>query len=74
MRFGAKVAPGGIAVGIAQQAGIWALAIVGSPLAYLGAYSRAQSIPERLQQVNIRVVEMLYPTLVGRRARQTHRV
>jgi O-antigen/teichoic acid export membrane protein len=70
LRFGLKITPGGIAQGISQQAGIWALAAVGSPLTTIGAYNRAQSIPERLQQVNLRVVEVLYPTLVGRRAKE----
>lgn len=69
LRFGLKITPGGIAGGVSQQAGIWALAAIGYPLAAIGAYNRAQSVPERLQQVNIRIVEVLYPTLVGRRAR-----
>ncbi len=67
LRFGLKITPGGIAQGISQQAGIWAIGIV-SPVALVGAYSRAQTIPDRLQQVNFRIVEILYPTLVGRRA------
>jgi O-antigen/teichoic acid export membrane protein len=69
LRFGIKVTPGGIAQGVSMQAGVWVLAAIGNPLATVGAYSRAQSVPERLQQVNLRVVEVLYPTLVGRRAR-----
>jgi O-antigen/teichoic acid export membrane protein len=67
LRFGIKVTPGGIAQGLSLQAGIWTLAAIGNPLATVGAYSRAQSVPERLQQVNARIVEVLYPTLVGRR-------
>jgi O-antigen/teichoic acid export membrane protein len=67
LRFGLKITPGGIAQGISQQAGIWAIASV-APLALVGAYSRAQTIPDRLQQVNFRIVEVLYPTLVGRRS------
>ncbi|HTA15572.1 MAG TPA: polysaccharide biosynthesis C-terminal domain-containing protein, partial [Solirubrobacteraceae bacterium] len=31
-----------------------------------GAYSRAQTIPQRLQQSSMRITEVLYPTLVGR--------
>jgi O-antigen/teichoic acid export membrane protein len=68
LRFGLKVTPGGIADGVSQQVGIWAIGIV-SPLALVGAYSRAQTIPDRLQQVNFRIVEVLYPTLVSRRAK-----
>ncbi len=71
LRFGLKITPGGIAQGVSQQVGIWAIALV-APVAIVGAYSRAQTIPERLQQVNFRIVEVLYPTLVGRRARGDH--
>jgi O-antigen/teichoic acid export membrane protein len=34
----------------------------------VGAYSRALSVPQRLQQASLRVTEVLYPTLVGRHA------
>lgn len=71
LRFGLKITPGGIAQGVSQQVGIWAIALV-APVGIVGAYSRAQNIPERLQQVNYRIVEVLYPTLVGRRARGDH--
>jgi O-antigen/teichoic acid export membrane protein len=67
LRFGLKITPGSIAQGITQQAGVWAIGAV-SPIAVVGAYSRAQTIPDRLQQVNVRIVEALYPTLVKRRA------
>jgi O-antigen/teichoic acid export membrane protein len=66
LRFGLKITPGSMAQGISQQAGVWAIGAV-APLALVGAYNRAQAVPERLQQVNIRIVEVLYPTLVGRR-------
>ncbi len=68
LRFGLKITPGGIAQGVSQQVGIWAIGTV-APVALVGAYSRAQTIPDRLQQINFRIVEVLYPTLVGRRAR-----
>jgi O-antigen/teichoic acid export membrane protein len=68
LRFGLKITPGGIAQGVSQQAGIWAIATV-MPIALVGAYSRAETIPSRIQQVNFRLAEVLYPTLVGRRAR-----
>jgi len=67
LRFGLKITPGGIAQGVSQQVGIWAIGST-APVAIVGAYSRAQTIPDRLQQVNFRIVEVLYPTLVGRRA------
>ncbi len=51
--------------GVSQQGGIWALGMV-APVAVVGAYSRAQTIPQRLQQASNRISEVLYPTLVGR--------
>lgn len=65
LRFGVKATPGQIAQGISQQCGVWALGTV-APLALVGAYSRAQTIPQRLQQASTRITEVLYPTLVGR--------
>jgi O-antigen/teichoic acid export membrane protein len=65
LRFGLKATPGAIAQGVSQQGGIWALGFV-APIAVVGAYSRAQTIPQRLQQASNRVTEVLYPTLVGR--------
>lgn len=65
LRFGLKATPGQIAAGISGQGGIWALGIV-APVAVVGAYSRALTIPQRLQQVSMRITEVLYPTLVGR--------
>jgi O-antigen/teichoic acid export membrane protein len=67
LRFGLKITPGSIAQGISSQAGVWAIGAV-APVATVGAYSRAQTIPDRLQQVNVRITEVLYPTLVKRRA------
>jgi O-antigen/teichoic acid export membrane protein len=72
LRFGLKITPGSIAQGLGQQAGIWTIRAVGGSVALVGAYSRAQTIPERLQQVNLRIVEVLYPTLVGRRSSGDH--
>jgi O-antigen/teichoic acid export membrane protein len=68
LRFGLKITPGAIAQGLSQQAGVWAIGST-APVALVGAYSRAQTIPDRLQQVNFRIVEVLYPTLVSRHAR-----
>jgi O-antigen/teichoic acid export membrane protein len=68
LRFGLKITPGSMAQGISQQAGVWVIGAI-APVSLVGAYSRAQALPERLQQVNIRIVEVLYPTLVGRRTK-----
>jgi O-antigen/teichoic acid export membrane protein len=68
LRFGIKATPGQIAQGVSQQGGIWALGFVASP-AVVGAYSRALSLPQRLQQASLRITEVLYPTLVGRHSR-----
>jgi O-antigen/teichoic acid export membrane protein len=68
LRFGLKITPGAVAQGVSQQAGIWAIGSI-APVALVGAYSRAQTIPDRLQQVNFRIIEVLYPTLVARRAK-----
>jgi O-antigen/teichoic acid export membrane protein len=65
LRFGLKATPGQIAQGFSQQAGIWALGTV-APVALVGAYSRAQTIPQSLQRASLRITEVLYPTLVGR--------
>jgi O-antigen/teichoic acid export membrane protein len=65
LHFGLRATPGQIAQGISQQGGIWALGMV-APVAMVGAYSRAQTIPARLQQASMRITEVLYPTLVGR--------
>jgi O-antigen/teichoic acid export membrane protein len=72
LRFGLKITPGSIAQGLGQQAGIWTIRAFGGSVALVGAYSRAQTIPERLQQVNLRIVEVLYPTLVSRRSSGDH--
>lgn len=65
LQFGIRATPGQIAQGISQQGGVWALGVL-SPVGLVGAYSRAQMIPQRLQQASMRVSEVLYPTLVGR--------
>lgn len=67
LRFGLRATPGQIAQSFSQQAGIWALGIV-APVTLVGAYSRAQTIPQSLQQASNRITEVLYPTLVGRHA------
>jgi O-antigen/teichoic acid export membrane protein len=65
LRFGLRATPGAIAQGVSQQAGVWALGTL-APVTVVGAYSRAQMLPQRLQQATNRITEVLYPTLVGR--------
>lgn len=65
LRFGLKATPGQLAIGISQQGGIWAIGIV-APVAVVGAYSRAMTIPKSVQQASMRITEVLFPTLVGR--------
>jgi O-antigen/teichoic acid export membrane protein len=65
LRFGLRVTPGNMAQGLSQQVGVWTIgALSATPL--VGAYSRAQMVPERVQTVNMRIAEVLYPTLVSR--------
>lgn len=71
LRFGIRATPGQIAQGASQQGGIWALGVVAST-DVVGAYSRALSLPQRLQQASLRVTEILYPTLVGRHSDGDH--
>jgi O-antigen/teichoic acid export membrane protein len=66
LRFGLKATPGQIAQGVSAQGGIWALGTV-APIAVVGAYGRAYTIPQRLWQASKSIGEVLYPTLVGRR-------
>jgi O-antigen/teichoic acid export membrane protein len=68
LRFGLRAAPGTIAQGVSQQGGVWALGTV-APIAVVGAYSRALTVPQRLQQASMRITAVLYPTLVGRHTR-----
>jgi O-antigen/teichoic acid export membrane protein len=65
--FGLKIVPGSIANGISNEAGTWVLGIM-SPVATVGAYSRAWMLGRRFVELNWRITEMLFPTLVERRA------
>jgi O-antigen/teichoic acid export membrane protein len=68
LRFGLRATPGQIAQGVSQQGGVWALGLV-APITVVGAFSRAQSVPQRIQQASMRITEVLFPTLVGRHTR-----
>jgi O-antigen/teichoic acid export membrane protein len=71
VRFGMKLAPGSIASGVSSQIGTWVLGAL-VPVAAVGAYSRAQMLSQRLTEVQTRVSEVLFPTLVERRRRDDH--
>jgi O-antigen/teichoic acid export membrane protein len=71
IRFGLKIAPGQIAGAISNQTGTWVLAVTSS-IAAVGAYSRAWLLGSRFLELTWRVVEMLFPTLVERRAKGDH--
>jgi O-antigen/teichoic acid export membrane protein len=67
LRFGLRVVPGTIADGLANEAGTWILGIT-SPVAAVGAWNRAKTLGSRMQDASTRLYEMLFPTLVERRA------
>src|SRR5262249_42984821 len=63
LRFGLKVTPGSLATGISDQVGTWVLGAVGS-LAAVGAWNRAWALAQRFVDLNYRLAEMVFPTLV----------
>jgi O-antigen/teichoic acid export membrane protein len=67
LRFGLKIVPGSLADGVSTQAGTWILGAVSS-VPVVGAWNRAWILGQRMLDLNTRIVEMLFPTLVERRA------
>ena len=65
--FGIKVTPGELADGLTAEAGTWILGVVSS-IASVGAWNRAWGLGRRLFDLNHQIAEMLFPTLVERRA------
>ncbi len=65
LRFGLKMTPGSLATGVSDQLGTWVLGAVGS-LAAVGAWNRAWTLGQRLRELNYRLAEMVFPTLVER--------
>jgi O-antigen/teichoic acid export membrane protein len=53
---------------VSNESGTWILGVT-SPIAVVGAWGRAWSTTKQLVTVNTRITEMLFPTLVERRAR-----
>ncbi len=67
VRWGLKTAPGTALQGVASQVAIWVMGFVATTAA-IGAYNRAAQVASRLVDVNFRILEMLFPTLVERRS------
>ncbi len=72
LRFGLHLTPGFLAEGVSDEAGTWILGILVAPVQAIGAYSRAWMIARRGLELNYRVTEMLFPTLVERRLVEDH--
>ncbi len=66
LHFGLRLTPGLLAEGVSEEAGVWILGAL-APVAAIGAYSRAWTIARRGLELNYRITEMLFPTLVERR-------
>ena len=69
IKFGLKLTPGTIADGISHQIAPWVLGAY-TTIAAVGAYSRAWLISSRFIELKGRVTEVLFPTLVERRAQK----
>jgi membrane protein EpsK len=63
LRYGAKLLPQQFFVGLTLQAPLWFVAGATTP-AQLGAYSRASTMAQRLDEAAYRINEMLFPDLV----------
>jgi len=68
VRWGMKTAPGTALQGVASQVAVWVMGFV-TTTAAIGAYNRAAQVAQRLVDINFRILEMLFPTLVERRSR-----
>jgi O-antigen/teichoic acid export membrane protein len=66
LRFGIRLTPGFLAEGLSDESGVWILGLL-TPIQALGAYSRGWMIARRGLDLNYRITEMLFPTLVERR-------
>lgn len=68
LRFAIRMAPGAVFTGTSTQCVTWILGTL-APISTVGAFNRAQMLANRFQQLNTRIVEMLFPTLVERDAK-----
>jgi len=71
IRFGLKITPGQITDGVSYETGTFTLAVL-APVAAVGAYGRALQLARRFLDLQWKVTEMLFPTLVRRRAEDDH--
>ncbi len=65
LRFGIRVTPGSLADGASAEAGTWILGLL-STVSAVGAWNVAWSMGKRTLDLNLRLAEMLLPTLVER--------
>lgn len=65
IRFGLRVLPGSLSQSLSSQAALWVLGAT-TPVAAVGAFSRAQSITIRITDLNYRLAAVIYPSLVRR--------
>ena len=66
IRFGLKLTPGAMSEGASNEVGTWLLGAF-APVTVVGAYNRAWTLARRLFDLNYRVNEMLFPTLLEKR-------
>lgn len=63
--FGLRTTPGSLADGASAEAGTWMLGLFSS-VAAVGAWNVAWTVGKRTLDLNLRLAEMLFPTLVQR--------
>jgi O-antigen/teichoic acid export membrane protein len=66
LRFAVRMAPGTVLDGTTTQTATWTLGVM-STVPVVGAFNRAQVLVGRFQDLNMKITEMLFPTLVARR-------
>jgi O-antigen/teichoic acid export membrane protein len=71
IRWGIRLTPAAAAEGLGKEGATWVLGFL-LPVAAVGAYNRAWLLSARLIDVNYRVTEMLFPTLLERRHAADH--
>jgi O-antigen/teichoic acid export membrane protein len=66
IRFGLRITPGFLGIGASNECGAWVLGSVSS-ISAVGAFNRCWGMSQRLVELNFRITEILFPTLVERR-------
>ncbi len=69
LRFGIRLTPGSLALGVSEEIPTWSLGALAS-VPDVGAYNRAWTLARRMLDAIPRLNEMLLPTLVERRSRE----